>query len=111
MNFPSVTDSYFAFALYSVLLVIIYLAVRVFRSPLLHPQFSAAIIWAGALSVVIGLIAYINEYREAMQSISEVGDISPALVAGAMADAVSYPFLGLFNLGIAFLVRLILNLR
>lgn len=108
---PSVIDSYFATALYGALLVVIYLAIQSFRFSTLRMQYSKAIVWVGAISVVLSLIGFAHFYQEAMFSIQEVGDISPALVAGAIGDAAAYPKLGLINLGVAFLVRFVLSLN
>ena len=40
-----------------------------------------------------------------MSMIEEAGDISPALVAGAISGAITYPILGLVILGVSFLFK------
>jgi hypothetical protein len=111
MKFPPITEVGFSSLLYLLLAYILYLGIDVFVKLRLKNKPNAGnpsrIIYLGAAAAVIGIVAFIQKYREAMEVLVEVTDISPSFVAGAISDATSYPTLGFSCLAISFLLRFI----
>ena len=106
MPLPPIYELGFATAMYGLLLYIIYVGVRQYYY--VHFQQRSVrntLVWLGAFGMVLGIIAFLNKYRQAMSMIEEAGDISPALVAGAISGAITYLILGLVILGVSFLFK------
>ncbi|MEQ8685801.1 MAG: hypothetical protein RIE86_10930 [Imperialibacter sp.] len=111
MKLPPVIELGFSPLLYLFLFYIIYLGVKAFFFIRIrrvdYPDNPARIVYLGAAAVVIGVIAFIQKYREAMEAIESAGDISPSLVAGSISEAFAYPTLGFFCLALSFLFKFV----
>lgn len=68
-------------------------------------EYNKSFVSLGAVALIIGIIAYIQEIRQAFDAIAEAGDVSPILVASAISDTYSYPTLGLLCFGLAYLFK------
>ncbi|WP_339815002.1 hypothetical protein [uncultured Imperialibacter sp.] len=111
MKFPPIIEMGFSPLLYLLLFYILYLGMKAFfvlrirKEP--YADNPARIVYLGAAASVIGIIACIQKYREAMEAIESAGDISPSLVAGSISEAFAYPTLGFFCLALSFLFRFV----
>ncbi|MEP4091054.1 hypothetical protein [Reichenbachiella sp.] len=106
MNLPPIFQLGFSSLIYLILIYILimggyqYYIIRVKGG-----EYKRSFVPLGVVALILGIIAYIQKIRQAFDSIAEMGDISPSLVAGAISDTYSYPTLGLLCLGIAYLIK------
>jgi hypothetical protein len=110
MKFPSIFDSGIASLLYVLLLFIAgtgswqFVKSRYVLKEGTEVRFRSLIPLGGA-AAAIGLIGLYKQWSDAFEVIELAGDISPSIVAGAIAGGLSYPALGFLILAISCVFR------
>ncbi len=109
MILPNPLDFGFSTLVYLILIYIFWLGISHLIRPTEETDNHKKIIWLGAIGLVVAVMGYVFEMRQAFSAIEEAGDVSPALVASAIKDATSQPILGLLCLATSFTFKFILK--
>jgi hypothetical protein len=110
MTFPTIFDSGIAFILYALLTFIVgvglwqFIKSRYISKEGEETKFRSLIPLGGA-AAAFGFIGLYKQWSDAFEAIELAGDISPSIVAGAMANGISYPALGFLILAISCVFR------
>jgi hypothetical protein len=112
MRLPSILQSNISLLLYSLLAFIVMMGLWQFiKSRYLLKSGESmqlrSLVPLGLAAAALGFIGLFMEYRDAFELIEAAGDISPAIVAGALKAGWSYPILGLLTLAISCVFRYI----
>lgn len=109
MRFPHPAESGIAFILYAFLIFIAGMGVWQFVRTryLADTSKPRSLVPLGAAAAAFGLIGLYGQWSEAFEAIEMAEDISPAIVAGALRNGVSYPTFGFLIFAISLVFRFV----
>ncbi len=107
MRFPYPAESGIAFILYVLLVFIVAMGIWQFiiSRYLAETTKPRSLVPLGGAAAAFGFIGLYSQWSEAFEAIEMAGDISPAIVAGALHNGVSYPTFGFLILAISLVFR------
>ena len=110
MSFPRPFYSPYAIWLYALLAYILIVGIIQFvylqrGKRLEHPLLKRSLVSVGAVTLIVGVLGYINNQQVAMDTIAIAGDISPSLVAAGMSHGYPLISIGLVGLGLSFVFK------
>ena len=108
MKLPFLFQSGYSIIMYLMLFLIISLGLwQFFQIKTNKVDTVRSLVPIGVISTCLGIIAYFMQVSFAFDALAEAGDISPALVAGALSKATVYLILGMLTLATSYLFRFV----
>ena len=90
-------------------LILIYVTIigsyQLYQIKFKKSNFKKNLVPLGYIALIFTIIDYVYGMKNAFESISEAGDISPALIAGSIAYSINSVIIGLITLSITYLFK------